>query len=122
MSVDISKIVSDLGDDMIAKAGEPVGLNREQSVRAAHALAARCGLGGQAMIEAAATDTGLGQEVVSALSRKLVEAGGEKLMNDTGVKAAAENAKDQAMAALSNAGGDAARNAGGMLGRLFGRK
>ena len=46
MSFDLSKVVADLGDDMIAKCGEPVGLNKEQSVRVAHALAARFNLGG----------------------------------------------------------------------------
>lgn len=115
MSFDIGAVVSELGDEAIAQAGEPLGLNKEQSVRVAHAFATHAGMGNQEMIAAVAADTGLDEEVVAAMLKKLIEVGGEKLMDDTGVTAAIDNAKSEAMAALSNAGG-------GLMGKLFGRK
>jgi hypothetical protein len=122
MSFDISAVVSELGDEAIAQAGEPVGLDKDQSVRVAHALASHAGLGNQDMIAAVAADTGLDEEVVAAMLKKLIEVGGEKLMNETPVGAAIDNAKDQAMAAFGDMGGAAAKSAGGFLGGLFGRK
>ena len=41
MSFDISKVVSELGDEVIGQCGEPVGLDKDQSVRVARALSAR---------------------------------------------------------------------------------
>lgn len=122
MSFDIAAVAADLGDDVIAKAGEPVGLDKNQSVRVAHAFAAHAGLGNQEMIAAVAADTGLDEEVVAAMGKKLLEVGGEKLMNDTPVGAAINGAKDQAMAAFGDMAGGAAKSAGGLLGGLFGRK
>ena len=122
MSFDMSKVVAELGDEVIAKAGEPIGLNKDQSVRVAHALAARAGMGGEEMIKAVAADTGLDEEVVAAMAKKLVEAGTEKLMNETPIGAAVDNAKQEALAALTTAGSGAAKNAGGFLSSLFGRK
>jgi len=122
MSFDMSKVVAELGDEVIAKAGEPIGLNKDQSVRVAHALAARAGMGGEEMIKAVAADTGLDEEVVAAMAKKLVEAGTEKLMNETPIGAAVDNAKQEALAALTAAGSGAAKNAGGFLSSLFGRK
>lgn len=120
MSFDISKVVAELGDEVIGKCGEPAGLSKEQSVRVAHALAARCNIGGEAMIKAAAADTGIDEEAVGAVSKKLVEAGKDKLMNDTGAAAAIEKAKADAAAAAQAAAGDMAKKAGGMFGKLFG--
>lgn len=122
MSFDFSKVVAALGDEAIGKAGEPVGLNKDQSVRVARALAARAGLGNEEMIKAVAEDTGLDEDVVAAMAKKLIEVGGEKLMNETPIGAAVDNAKQQAMAALSSVGAGAAKNAGGFLSSLFGRK
>ncbi|HYD88416.1 MAG TPA: hypothetical protein VEA80_13150 [Vitreimonas sp.] len=122
MSFDMSKVVAELGDEVIAKCGEPIGLNKDQSVRVAHALAARAGMGGEDMIKAVAADTGLDEEVVAAMAKKLVEVGTEKLMNETPIGAAVDNAKQEAMAALTAASQGAAKNAGGFLGSLFGRK
>jgi len=122
MSFDISAVVSALGEEAIAKAGEPVGLEKEQSVRVAHALAANAGLGDEAMKKKVAEDTGLDEEVVAAMFKQLIETGKEKALEETGVTAAIDNAKDEAMAALSNVGGDAAKQAGGFLKGLFGRK
>jgi hypothetical protein len=121
MSFDISKVISELGDDMIAKCGEPAGLNKEQSVRVAHALAARFNLGGEEMIKKAAEDTGIDEEAVGAVSKKLVEAGKEKLMDESGASAAIEKAKADAAAAAQAAAGDMAKKAGGMFGKLFGK-
>ncbi len=120
MAFDFSKVVGSLGDDMIAKCGEPVGLSAEQSVRVAHALAARFNLGGEEMIKAAAADTGIDEEAVGAVSKKLVEAGQEKLMKDTGAADAIEKAKADAMAAAQAGASDMAKKASGMFGKLFG--
>lgn len=122
MSFEISKVIEALGEEAIGQIGEPIGLDKDQSVRVARALAAHSGLGNQQMVQAAAADTGLDEDVVAAMGKKLVEEGGNKLMEETGVSAAIDNAKQDAMAALGNVGGDAARNAGGLLGKLFGRR
>jgi hypothetical protein len=122
MAFEISRVVETLGEEVIGRCGEPVGLNEDQSVRVARALAAHAGLGREEMIKAAAADTGLDEEVVAAMTRKLVEEGGKHLMDASGATAAIDNAKEQAMAAMSNAGGEAAKQAGGLIGKLFGRK
>lgn len=122
MSFDVSKVVSDLGDEFIGQLGEPLGLNKDQSVRCARALAARVGMGGEQAVQLAAADAGLSEEVTAAMLQKLVDAGKEKLLADTGVTGAIDNARDQAMAALNNAGQQAAGGIMGKLGGLFGRK
>ena len=119
MAIDISKIISNLGDEMVAKAGEPVGLNKDQSIRVARALGQHMGGGKDLAIKAAATDTGLSEDVISSMLNKLIETGKEKLMKDGGVTDAIEGAKDQAMAAMGNIGGGAAK---GIMGKLFGKK
>ena len=122
MNLDMSKIISDIGDDLIAEAGEPLGLDHDQSVRVAHALAAHIGMGGEEAIKQAAADTGLDEEVIAAMLPKLIEAGKEKLLAEGPVADAIDSAKEQAMSALGSVGGAAAKSAGGMLGTLFGRK
>lgn len=122
MSLDIAQVVSTLGEDAIGKAGEPVGLNKDQSVRVARSLAAHVGMGNKEMIAAVAADTGLSTEVVSAVLKKLIETGGKQAMDSLGVNAAIDNAKKDAMAALDSAGGDAVKRAGGFLSGLFGKK
>lgn len=122
MSFDISALVSALGDEAIAKCGEPVGLDKEQSVRVAHALAAHAGLGDEEMVRAVAADTGLEEEVVAAMLKRLAETAAEKLMSETPVGAAVDGAKQHAMAAMNTAGAEAMKNASGFLGSLFGRK
>jgi hypothetical protein len=114
MAFDMSKVVSSLGDEMIGKCGEPVGLDKDQSVRVARALAARFNLGGEAAIKAAAEDTGIDEECVAAMSKKLMEAGKEKLMDESGATAAIDKAKQDAMNAVQN-------QAKGMFGKLFGK-
>jgi hypothetical protein len=117
--VDVSKILSSLGDDMVAQAGEPVGLDRDQSIRVAKALSSHIGGGKDLAIKAAAADTGLTEEVISAMLGKLVEAGKEKLLGDSGVTGAIEDAKAQAMGAIGDLGNQATK---GLFGKLFGKK
>ena len=71
MAIDFSKIVSELGNDLIAQCGEPVGLDRDQSVRVATALGQHMGGGKDLAIKATAADTGLSEEVISAMLGKL---------------------------------------------------
>ena len=115
MSIDFSNIVSRIGDDLIAKAGEPVGLNADQSVRVARALAANWNKGRDQAVQQAAQDTGLTEEVVSAMATKLIDVGKEKLLDEGPVGDAIKGAQTAAADAVSKA-------AGGFLGGLFGRK
>ena len=117
MSFDISAVVTALGDEAIGKAGEPLGQEKEQSVRVAHALAAHAGLGDEDMKRAVADDTGLSEEVVAAMLKRLGEMAAEKLKNETPVGAAVEAAKQQAMAAVGDASAAALRGLGGLVGR-----
>lgn len=119
MAIDISKILSSLGDDLVAQAGEPVGLDKETSVRVASALSQHIGGGKDLAIKAAAADTGLTEDVISQMLAKLIETGKEKLINEGPVGDAIENAKAQAMSAVGNIGGEATK---GLFGRLFGKK
>lgn len=122
MSIDLSTLVTALGDEAIAAAGEPIGLDKEQSVRVARAIAAHAGLGGEEMARAVAADTGLDEEVVAAMLKKLGEMAAEKLMQETPVGAAVDSARNQAVAAMGNVGASAMKSAGGLLGGLFGKK
>ena len=115
MEIDFSKIVSNLGEDLIAKTGEPLGLDKDQSVRVARALAANWNKGKDSAVEAAAADTGLPTEVVSAMGSKLMDVAKDKLINEGPVGDAIENAKSAAMDSVNKA-------TGGLLGGLFGRK
>jgi hypothetical protein len=115
MSFDFSKVLSQVGDDLIAKTGEPIGLNADQSVRVAHALAANWNKGREQAVQQTAQDTGLTEEVVAAMASKLVEVGKEKLVNEGPVGDALKGAQAAASDAVSKA-------AGGFLGGLFGRK
>lgn len=119
MAIDISKILSSLGDELVAQAGEPVGLDKDQSVRVAKALSQHIGGGKDLAIKAAAADTGLTEDVISSMLNKLIETGKEKLLSEGVVGDAIDSAKDQAMAAVGNIGGEAAK---GIFGKLFGRK
>ncbi|MBL8558598.1 MAG: hypothetical protein JNM47_07755 [Hyphomonadaceae bacterium] len=119
MAIDISKILSSLGDDLVAQAGEPVGLDKDTSVRVAKALSQHIGGGKDLAIKAAAADTGLTEEVISQMLGKLIDTGKEKLMNDSGVTGAIDDAKAQAMGAIGAIGGEATK---GIFGKLFGKK
>ncbi|MDX2233545.1 MAG: hypothetical protein NW200_03525 [Hyphomonadaceae bacterium] len=122
MAIDLSKILSELGDDLVAQAGEPIGLDRDQSVRVATALSRNIGGGKDLAVKATATETGLTEEVISAMLGKLMETGKEKLLNEGPVGEAIDGAKAQAMAAIENVGGAAAKGLMGRLGGLFGKK
>ena|SRR5688572_8764308 len=115
MAIDFSKIVSELGDDLIAQQGDQVGLDRDQSLRVANALARNFSKGREGAVEAAASETGLTEEVIAAMAGKLIEVGKEKLLSEGPVA--------DAMASAQAAAGDAVKKAaGGMLSGLFGRK
>lgn len=120
MAIDISKILAGLGEDVAAQCGEPVGLNKDQSMRVAQALARNIGAGKDLAVKAAATETGLTEEVITAMLGKLIESGKDKLLSAEGaVGQAIDGARDQAMAAIENVGGGAAK---GLFGKLFGKK
>ena len=74
------------------------------------------------MVRTVAADTGLDEEVVAAMLKRLAEIAAEKLMSETPVGAAADTAKQQAMAAMDNAGAAAMKGATGFLNSLFARK
>jgi hypothetical protein len=115
MSLDYSKIISNLGDDLVAKTGEQVGLDRDQSVRVAHALAANFSKGREEAVRQTAEDTGLTEEVVSAMLSKLIETGAKKLVEEGPVGDAVASAQAAASNAMKKA-------AGGMFGSIFGSK
>lgn len=112
--VDMQKIVGQLGDDVIGSCGEPLGLDKETSVRVARALAAHFNLGGEEAVKAAAADTGLSTDVVGSMSKKLMDEGKNYVMKESGVADAVDKAKADAMAAVQN-------QAKGMFGKLFGK-
>jgi len=115
MNIDFSKVVSDVGEDLIGQTGEPLGLSKDQSVRVAKALAANWNKGRDQAVQQAAADTGLTTEVVSAMATKLVDVAKDKLINEGPVGDAIHSAQAAASDAVSKA-------AGGFLGGLFGRK
>ena len=99
--VDLGQIVSSLGEQTVAEIGEPLGLSKEQSVKAARALAENFTGNKDDAVNAAAKETGIGKEVLSAMIVKLLD-----------------NAKDQAVDAMKEQGMAAAK---GMFGKFFGR-
>jgi len=122
MAIDISKILSSLGDDLVAQAGAPLGLDKDTSVRVAAALSQHIGGGKDLAIKATAADTGLTEDVISSMLNKLIDTGKEKLMNESGVTGAIDDAKAQAMGAIGNIGGEATKGLMGKIGGLFGKK
>jgi hypothetical protein len=99
--IDLGKVVSSLGEQTIAEIGEPLGLSSEQSMRAARALAENFTGNKDQAIDAAARETGIGEEVLEAMIVKLLD-----------------NAKD---AAVDHVKGQAAEAAKGMFGKFLGR-
>ncbi|MDZ4777133.1 MAG: hypothetical protein SGJ23_10145 [Alphaproteobacteria bacterium] len=122
MAIDISKILSSLGDDLVAQAGAPLGLDKDTSVRVAAALSQHIGGGKDLAIKATAADTGLTEDVISSMLNKLIDTGKEKLMNESGVTGAIDDAKAQATGAIGNIGGEATKGLMGKIGGLFGKK
>ena len=99
--IDLSKVVSSLGEQTIAEIGEPLGLSSDQSMRAARALAENFTGNKDQAIDAAARETGIGKEVLEAMIVKLLD-----------------NAKD---AAVDHVKGQAAEAAKGMFSKFLGR-
>ncbi|MGE3303195.1 MAG: hypothetical protein AB7M12_08780 [Hyphomonadaceae bacterium] len=122
MDFDLSKVVSQLGENAVAQCGDAVGLTRDQSIKVAHALAANFSKGKDEAVKAAAETAGLAEEVTSSMLTKLIDVGKEKLLSEGPVGQALDSAKDSAMAALNDAGGEAMKNAGGFFSKLFGKK
>ncbi|NWG53776.1 MAG: hypothetical protein HXY28_08670 [Hydrogenophilaceae bacterium] len=123
MSLDLSQAFRALGDEAIAKIGDQVGLDREQSMRVAEALASRVGQGREAAVAAAAEETGLAQEVVAAMFGKLAETAAEKALSDSPVGNALGAFKAPVAEGVAGVVGEgAAKGAGGLMSKLFGRK
>lgn len=101
LDIDLGKIVTTLGENTIADIGEPLGLSRELSIKAATSLAKNFHGDKDAAIAAAAAETGIGKDVLEAMITKLAEEARAKAMSAV---------KDQAAAAAK-----------GMFGKFFGR-
>ena len=94
------KIVTTLGENTIADIGEPLGLDRELSIKAAKSLAKNFH-GNKDEAIAAAEETGIGKDVLEAMITKLLD-----------------EARSQAVSAVKD---QAANVAKGMFGKFFGR-
>jgi len=101
LDIDLGKIVTTLGENTIADIGEPLGLSRELSIKAATSLAKNFHGDKDEAIAAAAAETGIGKDVLEAMITKLAEEARVKAMGAV---------KDQAVAAAK-----------GMFGKFFGR-
>jgi hypothetical protein len=101
LDIDLGKIVTTLGENTIADIGEPIGLSRELSIKAATSLAKNFHGDKDEAIAAAAAETGIGKDVLEAMITKLAEEARVKAMGAV---------KDQAAAAAK-----------GMFGKFFGR-
>lgn len=101
LDIDLGKIVTKLGENTIADIGEPLGLSRELSIKAATSLAKNFHGDKDEAIAAAAAETGIGKDVLEAMITKLAEEARVKAMGAV---------KDQAAAAAK-----------GMFGKFFGR-
>lgn len=89
-----------LGENTIADIGEPLGLARELSIKAAKSLAKNFH-GNKDEAIAAAEETGIGKDVLEAMITKLLD-----------------EARSQAVSAVKD---QAANVAKGMFGKFFGR-
>lgn len=70
---DLGKIVTTPGENTIADVGEPLGLNRALSVKGAKSLATHFHGNKDAIIAAAAEETGIGKDVLETMITKLLE-------------------------------------------------
>jgi len=100
LDIDLGKIVTTLGENTIADIGEPLGLDRELSIKAAKSLAKNFH-GNKDEAIAAAEETGIGKDVLEAMITKLLD-----------------EARSQAVSAVKD---QAANVAKGMFGKFFGR-
>jgi len=101
LDIDLGKIVTTLGENTIADIGEPLGLDRELSIKAAKSLVKNFHGNKDEAIAAAAEETGIGKDVLEAMITKLLE-----------------EARAQAVSAVKD---QAANVAKGMFGKFFGR-
>lgn len=101
MNVDLGKVVSMVGEETIGEMGAPLGLSKELSLKAATALAHNFTGDKNRAIDAAATETGVGKDVLEALLAKLLSRG-----------------KDMAVDAVK---GEGAKLAKGIFGKFLGR-
>jgi hypothetical protein len=101
MNIDLSSVVSKLGEGAVTEIGDTLGLDAELSMKAARALAENFTGDSDEAIKAAANETGIGQEVLEKMLGKLV---------DTGKEMAVDAVKEQATTAAK-----------GFFSRLLGR-
>ena len=101
LDIDLGKIVTTLGENTIADIGEPLGLDRELSIKAATSLVKNFHGDKDEAIAAAVAETGIGKDVLEAMITKLLE-----------------EARTQAMGAVKE---QAASVAKGMFSKFFGR-
>jgi hypothetical protein len=101
MLIDLTKVVGMVGEQTIAEIGEPLGLSKEQSVKAANALARNFnGSNKDEAVAAAAAETGITQEVMNTMCAHLIDKG-----------------KDYAVEAAK---GELGKQAKGLFGKFFG--
>lgn len=101
MNIDLGKIVTTLGENTIADIGEPLGLSKELSLKAARSLAENFTGNKDDAIAAAAKETGIGKDVLEAMITKLLD-----------------EAKSQAVDHVKEQASNAAKS---MFGKFFGR-
>ncbi len=101
LNIDLGKIVTSLGENTIADIGEPLGLSKELSLKAARSLAENFHGNSDEAIAAASKETGIGKDVLEAMLSKLLE--------DARTQAV-DHVKDQAASAAKS-----------MFGKFFGR-
>jgi hypothetical protein len=101
MLIDLTKVVGMVGEQSIAEIGAPLGLSKEQSVKAANALARNfTGSNKDEAVAAAAAETGITQEVMNTMAAHLIDKG-----------------KDYAVEAAK---GELGKQAKGLFGKFFG--
>jgi hypothetical protein len=101
LDIDLGKIVTTLGENTIADIGEPLGLDRELSIKAATSLVKNFHGDKDEAIAAAVAETGIGKDVLEAMITKLLE-----------------EARTQAMGAVKEQTANVAK---GMFSKFFGR-
>lgn len=101
LDIDLGRIVTTLGESTVADIGEPLGLDRELSIKAAKSLAKNFHGNTDEAIAAAAEETGIGKDVLEAMITKLLD-----------------EARSRAVSAVKD---QAANVAKGMFGKFFGR-
>jgi len=101
LNIDLGKIVTSLGENTIAEIGEPLGLSKKLSLKAARSLTENRRNNIDEAIAAASKDTGVGKDALEAMLSTLLE-----------------DARSQA---VDHANEQAASAAKSMFGKFFGR-